>query len=227
MGQKEELLIGKNVALWLGVSGILGGLVLFAGDMLFYFNGEQTDYVSNMGQVSDGRIIASGICALIAAWLYTLASGQIYYAFQTARKWVRLTLFFSFAAIMITYGVVHGAFVAIATSARIAVELGMSADAYTSLAVTANNALRLLAYIPFGVFTLLFVVTVWQKQSCYPRWVILFTPAIPFLLSGVITESLDGAWRVIIGGGFLNLILIVFFASSTLALFFTKTKHQS
>ena len=70
-------LISPLTAIWLGVSGILGSLVLFYGDMLFYYNGGQTNFISNMSVVSSERIIISGICALISAWSYTLASGQI------------------------------------------------------------------------------------------------------------------------------------------------------
>ncbi len=223
----EQNLISKNTAIWLGVCGILGSIVLFVGDMLFYYNGEQTDFIRNMGIASDERIIASGICALIAAWLYTLGSGQIYYAFQPAKKWLRLTIFFAFAAIMITYGVVHGAYVAIATSAKNAVELGMNPDSFAELAITANNALRYIAYVPFGIFTLLFIPVVWMNKSHYPRWIILFTPAIPFLLSGIIVDSLQGGWKVIIGGGFLNLLLMIFFTSSTIALCMKSPSGQA
>lgn len=214
----SNLILSSRTAFWLGISGILGSIILFSGDMLFYYDGVQTDFILNMGNASDVRIIGSGICALTAAWLYTLASGQIYYAFQPARKWLQLTIFFSFAAIMITYGVVHGAYVAIATSAKNAITLGLDPHALTSLAVSANNALRYIAYVPFGIFTLLFISTVWMNKSHYPRWIILFTPAVPFLLNGIIVGSLQGEWKMIIGGGFLNLLLMIFFISSTIAL---------
>jgi len=211
-------LIPQKTAIWLGISGILGSLVLFAGDMLFYYNGQQTDFIFNMAVASDQRIIASGLCALIAAWLYTLGAGQVYYAFQPSKRWVRLSLFFSFAAIMITYGVVHGAYVAIATSAKNAVELGMAANSMTDLAVTANNALRYVAYLPFGIYTLISVPAIWTRASHYPRWIIFFSPAIIFLFQEPITSSLHGEWKSIIGGGYLNLLLLIFFTSSTIAL---------
>ena len=86
MQHHADDLISPVTALWLGFSGILGSLVLFSGDMLFYYHGAQTDLVANMSVVSSTRIIVSGLSALIAAWLYTLASGQLYFAFQPAKK---------------------------------------------------------------------------------------------------------------------------------------------
>ncbi len=211
-------LLSLKSALWLGVSGVAGSLLLFAGDMLFYFHGERTDLIANMAECSPNRIVISGVLALVAAWLYTLASGQIYYAFQPARKWVRLAAFASFAAVMIAFGVVHGAYVAIATSAKNAAALGAPPDAMTQLAIATNDAMRLLTYLPFGIFTILFVWAVWKKETHYPRWMLFFTPVIPVLLNDLVVGNLEGRLRTIIGGGYLNLILLVFFTSSTIAL---------
>ena len=214
--------ISRQAAIVFGLSGILGSLVLFAGDMLFYYNGEGTDFVANMASSSPERIVASGVCALVAAWLYMLGAGQMYYAFQPAKKWLRLTVFLAFAAIMIAYGVVHGAYVAIATCARNGVEVGLSPGALTDLAIAANNALRYVTYLPFAVFTVLFIPAVWTKNTRYPRWMILVSPIIPFLLQGLIVGNLAGKLKVVVAGGYLNLILLVFYSSSTLALWLKR-----
>ncbi len=219
-------IISKKTAILLGVSGVLGSFVLFAGDMLFYYKGSQTDIIANMASSSDERIILSGACALIAGWLYIFASGQIYYAFQPAKKWIRLTLFATFAMIMISYAVIHGAYVAIATSAKNAVEVGMNPDLFTALAISANDLLRNITYFPFGIFTLLFIPTVWMKKTYYPRWIIFFSPVIPFLLNDTIVKNLKGGLKIIIGGGYLNLILSVFFTASTLALWLGTQKDE-
>jgi hypothetical protein len=192
---------------------------LFAGDMLFYYNGEQSNLLVNMASVSSERIIASGVCALIAAWLYTLAAGQVYYGFQPEKSWVRWTAFLSFGMIMIAYGVVHGAYVAIATSAQNAAETGASPEALSALAIAANQALRNIVYVPFAIFTIVFIFSVWMKRTHYPRWMIFFSPIAPFLLQSVIVGHLEGKTRTIIGGGYLNLILLLFFASSTIVLY--------
>ena len=207
-----------RTAFWCGLSGILGSVILFIGDMLLYYNGSNTSLVANMAKVSNERIVISGLCALLSAWLYTFASGQLYYAFQPAKKMMQLTAVFSFMAIMIAYGVVHAAYIAIATSAKNAAQQGLALESFTDLAFAANNALRLMAYIPFAIFTLVFIYAVWNKSTHYPRWMLLFCPIIPFLLNDFIISDLDGKIYTIIAGGYLNLILLLFFSASTIAL---------
>jgi hypothetical protein len=222
MNTNSGELITSRTAIGLGFLGISGSLVLLTGDMLFYYNGAQTDLLANMAISSSARIILSGVCALVAAWLYTLASGQVYYAFQPAKRWLRLAVFLSFAAIMISYGVVHGAYIAIATSAKNAADLGLPPDSLSGLAIAANDALRYMTYLPFGIFTVLFIPAVWKRNTHYPRWILLFSPILLFLLNGVIVGRLDGKMKVVISGGYLNLLLLVFFATSTFALWLDR-----
>ncbi len=122
----------RKTALWLGLAGILGSLMLFSGDMLFYFNGDQTDVIANMAVVAPQRIILSGLTALFAAWLHPLGAGQVYYAFQPAARWLRLPVFLSFASIMVAYGIVYGAYIAIAA------QTGSDPHALAHQAISAN-----------------------------------------------------------------------------------------
>ncbi len=216
--------LSNKTAQLMGYSGIFASLVLFVGDMLFYYQGESNDLIVNLSYLTDERIIASGATALIAAWFYVLAAGQIYYAFAPAKSWQRLSLFFSFLAIMIAYGVVHSAFVAIATSAKIAHDYQLPLEELTQLAIQANQVLRQISYLPFAIFTLVFIPLVWKGQSRYPRWMVFASPIIPFLLAGFVIEALSGQWKTIISGGYLNLILLIFFSLSSYALRLDRTK---
>ncbi len=202
----------------MGLAGLLGGLMLFAGDMLLYWAGDSTDLKLNMGQAAAWRIVASGLTALPAAWLYLAGTGQVYYAFVPAARWVRITVTASFAAIVIAYGVVHGNYIAIAATAQLAVEHGLDMAAATSLAVLSNEWLRWLVYPVFALLSVLFVWQVWQRHTRYPRWMLLFFPLLPFLLQGVVSKLLSGPLWVVVMGGYLNLLLAGFFAASTLAL---------
>ena len=210
--------ITQKQSRWLGLAGVLGGLTLFAGDMLLYWAGDSTDLKLNMGHAAAWRIVASGLTALLAAWLYLLGTGQVYYAFMPAARWIRITVTACFAAIVIAYGVVHGNYIAIAATAQLAVEHGLDMATATSLAVSSNEMLRWVVYPVFALLSVLFVWQVWQRYTRYPRWMLLFFPLLPFLLQGVISKLLSGTLWVVVMGGYLNLLLVVFFVASTIAL---------
>jgi hypothetical protein len=194
----------------LGISGILGGLLLFTGDMLFYYDSASTNLKLNMGNSSDQRIIISGITALVSTWLYMLGLGQVYYAFRPTKILVRNIVVISFGGILISYGVVHAAYVAIAATAKLSVQYELDMVTATALASKTNDMLRLLVYPVFAVLSLLFINQVWKRKTLYPRWMILFFPLLPFLFQGLISKVLSGSLWIIIVGGYLNLILVVF-----------------
>lgn len=206
----------------LGVFGILGGLILFAGDMLLYYNPNTTNLTENMGNTSDSRIIWSTVTALLAAWFYTLGVFQVYFAFKPTTSIIKNIVVLGLGAITISYGVVHGEYVAIATSAKLALQNNIELNEAVALASEANNILRLMVYPIFGFVSLVFIVQVWKKKTLYPRWIVLFFPLVPFLLQGLICKNLSGSAWIIVCGGYLNLILAVFFTASTIALWNKK-----
>ena len=202
----------------LGSFGLLGGLVMFAGDMLFYFDASSVDLNLNMGNASDTRIIIAGVTALLGTWLYVIGVAQVFYAFRPATDLARNTVVACFTGILIAYGIVHGAYIAIATTAKLSVEYQFDMDAATSLAVNANETLRVFIYPLFAVLSVVFIIQVWRRNTLYPRWVILFFPLVPFLFQGLVGRILSGVAWVIVLGGFFNLLLVIFFAASTVAL---------
>ena len=206
----------------LGVFGILGGLILLAGDMLLYYDPVNMSLKQNMGNASDFRIIATGVCALFAAWFYMLGLGQVYYAFKTTKPIFRNGTLISFGSILISYGIVHGAFLAIATSAKLATEHSLDINEAVLLSEKTNEILRLFVYPLFGILSILFISQVWKRKTLYPRWIILFFPLIPFLIEDLVTKYLQKDIWIIIKGGYLNIILVIFFTASTIALWNIK-----
>ena len=206
----------------LGVFGILGGLILFAGDMLLYYDPVNMSLKRNMGNASDFRIIASGVCALFAAWFYMLGLGQVYYAFKTTKPIFKNGILISFGGILISYGIVHGAFLAIATTAKLATEHSLDINEAVLLSEKTNEILRLFVYPLFGILSILFISQVWKRKTLYPRWIILFFPLIPFLIEDLVTQYLQKNIWIVIKGGYLNIILVIFFTASTIALWNIK-----
>ncbi|WP_350287966.1 DUF6796 family protein [uncultured Croceitalea sp.] len=201
-----------------GVFGILGGLTLLVGDMLFYYDSSNTNLRENMGNASDFRIISSGVTALLAAWFYMLGAVQVFYAFKPTKPIVRNTILICFGAISIAYGVIHGEYVAIATSAKLAIQNHLDINEAVSLASETNNVLRLFVYPFFGLLSILFITQVWKRKTLYPRWIIAFFPLFPFFIQSFICNKLSGNIWIVVCGGYLNLILVVFFTASTIAL---------
>ena len=206
----------------LGIFGILGGITLLTGDMLFYYDPTNTNLFENMGNASDSRIIYSTVTALLASWFYILGVIHVYQAFKPTKPLIKNTVLICFAAITISYGVVHGAFVAIATSSKLAIENNLDLNDSVALANEANNTLRLIVYPIFGLLSILFITQVWKRKTLYPRWIILFFPLIPFLIQDFICNNLTGNIWIIVCGGYLNHILIIFFTASTIALWNKK-----
>ncbi|MEJ6698411.1 MAG: hypothetical protein QNK45_02780 [Flavobacteriaceae bacterium] len=206
----------------LGIFGVMGGLTLLSGDMLFYYDSFNSNLYENMGNASDLRIISSAVTALLAAWFYMFGVVHVYQAFKPTIPVIKNTILICFAAITISYGVVHGAFVAIATSSKLAVENNLNLNDSVSLAVEANNILRLIVYPIFGLLSILFITQVWKRKTLYPRWIILFFPLIPFLTQDFICKNISGNIWIIVCGGYLNHILIIFFTASTIALWNKK-----
>jgi hypothetical protein len=75
----------------------------------------------------------------------------------------------SFAMVMVAMGIIHGAYVALATSAQNAVQFGLAPGALKQLALTTNNSMRAIGFLPFGIFAACFVAGVWEKRTRYPR----------------------------------------------------------
>ena len=218
--------MSQNLLRFMGVSGIFGGFILFAGDMLFYYDDDSTNLLQNMGNASDNRIVISGLFALLAMWFYLIGLGQVYIAFKSVKKIIKHVVLVCFIGVLTTYGVVHAAYVAIATTAKLAIENNLDLETSTLLASQANDLLRVLGYPLFGVLSVLFISQVWQRKTLYPRWMVFFFPLLPFLFSGVLDRILTGKLWVIINGGFLNLILVIFFTASTIALWDIETKKD-
>ena len=144
----------------LGIFGILGGITLFIGDMFFYYDPSNSNLYQNMGNASDSRIIYSAVTALLAAWFYMLGVIHVYQAFKPTKTIIKNIILICFTAITISYGVVHGAFVAIATSSKLAIQNNLDLNESILLASEANNVLRLLVYPIFGLLSVLFIYQV-------------------------------------------------------------------
>jgi len=96
----------------------------------------------------------------------------------------------------------------------------------TALASKTNQTLRLFVYPLFAILSFAFISQVWKRKTLYPRWMIICFPLIAFLLQGLIAKFLSGNLKIIIGG-YLNIILIIFFTASTIALWNSNSNQET
>jgi uncharacterized protein DUF6796 len=204
---------------WTGLAGTLGAILLFSGDLLYLYNpNAEQSYITTLGTVPAWRLVASGVLALVACWFYLLGSGHLYYALQPAGPRIAAASFASFAAIMVAYGISHAAYFAIGAAAQVARQLGTSADAAAGLPLSYYNLLLQITYIPVAIATVLLVYAILFRPTRYPRWMILFIPTFLYLAQEPIVAALSGVAKVIVSAGYSNLIILLFYAVSTVVL---------
>ncbi len=213
-----EKISQQSIVRSFGIAGILGGIILFIGDMLIFYSPTETNLIINMSTVSNTRIIASGVCALFSSWFYLLGAFHVSYAFNSSKLIAKNIILFCLGGIGIAYGIVHAEYIAIATSAKLSAEYQLNMQSAIALAVQANQILRMIIYPLFAILSFVFINNVLRKKTLYSNWILLFYPLIPFLIQNIISNNLTGKWKVIIAGGYLNLILIIFYTASTINL---------
>lgn len=208
----------------LGFAGVLGGLLCFIGDMLFYYVDGSIDITANMGEVSFDRIVLSGLLSLPSCWLYLAGCLQVYLAFQPASKAAQVVVGVGMVMIMTGFGMVHANYVAIAVAVQFAKEHKLSLHQALNNAIASNNALRMPLYLTFAVVSLVFIPVVLTRSTHYPCWMCAAYPLLMFLLNypiGYACLALPNVYQVIVGG-YLNLMMVIFFGCSTIALWNAK-----
>jgi hypothetical protein len=171
-----------------------------------------------MSGMPESRLLNAGTLGLVGCWFYTLASAQIYIAFQPAGIAFALVVFLLFAAVMICYGVTHTAYFAIASGAQVASRFGLDIESGGKLGSTFYRRLVYITYIPVSVASVMMLYGIIAGKSMYPRWMVFFLPIIIYLLKKPVVRILKGRLQEIVNDSYDNLVLFVFFIISTILL---------
>jgi hypothetical protein len=101
---------------------------------------------------------------------------------------------------------------------------GPAAELATRLPADYFGALLGVLAVPLLVYTGLFVYAVLRRPTRYPRWIVLVTPTLLFVVTHIpeylvppTSGPLYAAYAVLAGGA-ANLGLLVFFTAATIAL---------
>ncbi len=195
----------------LSLSGILGSILMFAGDMLLYYepvSGLEYDSVARMGTMPIERLIAGGLIGPIAS-VFSLIGGYLFYmVFRSVNKVLAMILFACIAIFFIVAGTYHAMFPNYGFVGRLPELLQPQQLLFIR---TYLKSIYILISICGTFFTFLLFYLVIFKKSLYPKWMLLFTPTLLILMAGFVKDYIPYPLGAIVYGGWINLCFVLFF----------------
>ena len=207
--------------LWIGLAG---ALLMFAGDMLLYYTPEDfacgpkssaeeriNAIIDVMKELPAGRAMAGGMIGPIAAFLYCI--GFYHIVLMTNEQTYTLAM----AAFLLScFGIIIGG----AYHSHCAY-LGLLGDDGSRNALNAAmkyfQKMPLILYAGEGIGFLLLIFLIVTGKTVLPRWIFLLSPGMLFLLKPAVSRLPKGA-RVIISGGWMNLISVIYYSAVLIAI---------
>ena len=207
--------------IWIGLAG---ALLMFAGDMLLYFTPEDfacdpkssaEEKINAIIDVMKGlptrRVMAGGMIGPIAAFLYCI--GFYHIVLMTNEQTYTLAM----AAFLLScFGIIIGG----AYHSHCAY-LGLLGDDGGRNALNAAmkyfQKMPLILYAGEGIGFLLLIFLIVTGKTVLPRWIFLLSPGMLFLLKPAVSRLPKGA-RVIISGGWMNLISVIYYSAVLIAI---------
>ena len=207
--------------LWIGLAG---ALLMFAGDMLLYYTPEDfacgpkssaeeriNAIIDVMKELPAGRVMAGGMIGPIAAFLYCI--GFYHIVLMTNEQ----TYMLAMAAFLLScFGIIIGG----AYHSHCAY-LGLLGDDGGRNALNAAmkyfQKMPLILYAGEGIGFLLLIFLIVTGKTVLPRWIFLLSPGMLFLLKPAVSRLPKGA-RVIISGGWMNLISVIYYSAVLIAI---------
>lgn len=199
------------------IAGLAGALLMFAGDMLLYYTPEDFAYgpkassaekiqaiVDVMKRLPAKRVMAGGMIGPVAAFLYCVGFSHMVWMTDERMKTLAVTAFLFSCFGIITGGAYHSH----------CAYLGLlGEDRFTDALKTAQNyfqKLPLILYAGEGIGFLLLAVLIVSGHTILPRWMVLLSPGILFLLRPVVGRLPKGI-RILVAGGWTNLISVIYY----------------
>ncbi len=198
------------------LSGILGSLLMFVGDMLLYYapvSGADFNSIATMSARPMNMLIAGGMITPIAVIFSIIGGYTFYLIFRPVNKILAKILFILFAMMFIIAGAYHAVFANYGIAGRIP-EPWQSEQ----LALL-RSYLKSIYYAMFLlgiIWTILLFYLVIFKRSIYPIWLLLITPTLLILLRHFIKDYVPYPLGTIIYGGWMNLSFLLFFLAGFL-----------
>jgi hypothetical protein len=202
-----------------GCSGIIGAIIFICGDLLYnHIPGSGDSPAVKMSRLTGPRLLNAGTLGLIGCWFYVLASLHLYLAFRPAGGIFAFVFVLAFATVMICYGVSHTAYFAIASGAKVASSQGSDPETGGELGNIFFHRLVTITYIPVAVSSVMMIYGIVTGKSLYPWWMVFFLPVVIYFLKAPVVRLLKGHFRELVNDSYDNIVLLVFYAISTIVL---------
>ena len=207
-------------AVWIGLAG---ALLMFAGDMLLYYTPEDFSYgpkssseekinaiIDVMKALPARRVMAGGMLGPVAAFLYCVGFYHIVLITNEQSHTLALAAFLLSCFGIITGGAYHShcAYLGLLGDDRDRAALNTAAKYFQKL--------PLLLYAGEGIGFLLLIFLIVTGKTALPRWMFLLSPGILFLLKPIVGRLPKGI-RIIVSGGWTNLISVIYYAAVLIA----------
>ena len=203
-------------AIWVGLAG---ALLMFAGDMLLYYTPEDFLYgpksskaekieaiIDVMKRLPAKRVMAAGMIGPIAAFLYCVGFYHIVCISNEQSHALAMASFLLSCFGIITGGAYHShcAYLGLLGEDKYREALHIVSKYFQKL--------PLILYAGEGAGFLLLLVLIVTGNTLLPRWMFLISPGVLFLLKPIVGRLPKGI-RIIVSGGWTNLISVIYYAA--------------
>lgn len=203
--------------------GLAGALLMFAGDMLLYYTPKDFSYgpksstekrlnaiIDVMKSLPARRVMVGGMIGPVSAFLYCVGFYHIVLMTDEQAHTLAMAAFLLSCFGSIAGGAYHShcAYLGL---------LGDNRDrAALEKAMRYFQKLPLIFYIGEGIGFVLMAFLIVTGKTVLPRWMFLLSPGILFLLRPVVGRLPKGV-RIIVSGGWTNLISVIYYAAVLIA----------
>lgn len=198
--------------------GLLGSLLMFAGDMLLYFtpgaydmDGTLKPYMCIMRDVPAGRVRLGGVLGPVAAFLYVLGFAGLTLTAHGEMDWLVWLAAALLAFALVCGGAYHAQYVYLSVIAKAGRE-----ELYDEVADNIMFVMRF-ATVPMYLGFVVLGVAIVLGQTAFPTWFVVLTPLVTSFL-GLVWMRVPQPARCILFGGWSNLVFTIMFAAMVLAL---------
>lgn len=201
-----------------GLLGIAGAAVFLCGDLLLYGHlGDGQGFVRRLPDVAANlsltRLFVGGALGPIGAVL--VAAGFWHVHLQVRPSWPRAAgvMFAGFALLSAGAGAFHALWTVYLLVLRFAAGTPAVLEPLSSALRSYASTLAAVSVVPGVIACGVLLAAVLSGRTRYPRWAAPINPGLLALASGLAGWA-PAPWGALARGGFLSLVLLVFFAVS-------------